>query len=68
MIDWVSVFSPDIRGIGYDTSTRKMYIDFKDGDATYEYCDVPENLYQQFVSASSVGHFYQQYIKDKYEC
>ena len=68
MIDWITVFSSDIRKIGYDTSTSRMYIDFADSDPYCEYCGVPVNLYHQFVSASSVGDFYRRYIKDQYEC
>ena len=68
MIDWISVFSSEIRKIGYDKSTSKMFIDFADSDPYCEYCGVSEQLYHQFVSASSVAHFYGQYIKDKYEC
>jgi len=67
MIEWVSVFSSEIRKIGYDSTVKKMYIDFEDSEPYYTYSDVPQNLYHQFVSASSVGHFYHQYIKDKFE-
>ena len=68
MIEWVSVFSSDIRKIGYDSSINILYIDFKDSDPYHTYCSVPQNLFHQFVSASSVGHFYRQYIKDKFDC
>jgi len=68
MVEWVSVLSSAIRQIGYDSTVNRMYIDFEDSDPYYTYCDVPQNLFHQFVSASSVGHFYQQYIKDKYTC
>lgn len=68
MIDWVNVVSSAIRKIGYDSSTNRMYIDFEDSDPYYTYCRVPENIFRSFVSARSVGSYYHQFIKDKYDC
>jgi len=68
MIEWVSVASTAIRKIGYDSTIQRMYIDFEDSDPYYTYCRVEESIFKQFISASSVGRFYHQYIKDKYDC
>ena len=68
MTEWVSVFSSGIRKIAYDANTKKMYIDFEDSDSPCTYCNVPQELYYQLVSASSVSFFYDQHIKDKYDC
>jgi hypothetical protein len=68
MIQWISVNSTAIRKIGYDPSTRQMYVDFEDSDPHYTYCGVPHHIFEQFVSARSVGRFYHQYIKDHYDC
>ena len=68
MIEQVSVFSSYIRKIAYDSTTNKLYIDFADNEPYCTYCSVSQNLYHQFVSASSVGHFYRQYIEGKYDC
>ena len=68
MIEWFTVFSSEIRKIGYDSTKNRMYIDFKDSDSHHTYCSVPQDLFHQFVSASSVEHFYHQYIKDQYDC
>nr|VFJ75486.1 MAG: KTSC domain-containing protein [Candidatus Kentron sp. FM] len=68
MIQWTSVSSTAIRKIGYEPSTRQMYIDFEDSDPYYTYCRVPQHVFEQFVSASSVGRFYHQHIKDQYDC
>jgi len=68
MVEWVSVRSTAIRKVGYDSNTNMMYIDFEDSDPYYTYCGVPENIFRQFVSASSVGRYYHQYIKDQYDC
>ncbi|MCW8908727.1 MAG: KTSC domain-containing protein [Sedimenticola sp.] len=68
MIQWTSVSSTAIRKIGYDPLTRKMYIDFEDSDPYYTFCNVPQHVVKQFISASSVGRFYHQHIKDQYDC
>lgn len=68
MTEWVNVRSSAIRKIGYDAGTSRMHIDFEDSDPFYTYCRVPEELFRRFVSARSVGRFYHQYVKDKYDC
>ncbi len=68
MTEWVPVSSTAIRKIGYDLSSKKMYIDFEDSDPYYTYCNVPETLFRQFLSSSSVGRFYHQYVKNQYNC
>jgi len=68
MIDWISVRSSAIRKIGYDSSSSRMYIDFEDSDPYYTYCRVPEDVFRSFVTARSVGSYYHQYIKDRYDC
>lgn len=68
MIEWVNVISSAIRKIGYDSTTNRMYIDFEDSDPYYTFCRVPETIFREFVSAISVGQYYHQNIKDKYDC
>lgn len=68
MTDWVTVSSTAIRRIGYDSDTMRMYIDFEDSDPVYTFCSVPEHVFQEFISARSVGQYYHRYIKDMYDC
>lgn len=68
MIEWVNVNSTAIRRIGYDALTMQMYIDFEDSAPYYTFCEVPEGVVRKFASASSVGKYYHQYIKDRYSC
>ncbi|WP_369128000.1 MULTISPECIES: KTSC domain-containing protein [unclassified Pseudoalteromonas] len=68
MINWINVRSSAIRKIGYDASISRMYIDFEDSDPYYNYCRVPEHVFQEFINANSVGRYYHAYIKDKYDC
>jgi hypothetical protein len=59
------VNSSAISEIGYDKNTMKMKITFK-GSGTYDYCGVPESVYEAFINASSIGSHYSKHIKDKY--
>lgn len=68
MVNWTNVRSSAIRKIGYDPITKRLYIDFEDSDPYYTFCRVPENVFRAFISANSVGQFYHQHIKDKYDC
>jgi len=68
MTEWINVRSTAIRKIGYDTQTRRMYIDFEDSDPVYTFCGVPEQIFREFVSARSVGQYYHHHIKDRYDC
>lgn len=63
----IPISSSAISHIGYDKNTKQMKITFK-GSGTYDYCGVPENVYNAFINASSIGSHYSKYIKDKYNC
>lgn len=58
-----SVVSTDILRVGYESGT--LHIQFKNG-ALYSYHNVPEHLYVNLISASSVGSFFHQHIKGRY--
>ena len=68
MVKWVSVNSTAIRRIGYDFDMSIMYIDFEGRESDMPYCDVPEELFREFVEARSVANFYNQFIKNVYAC
>lgn len=59
------VNSTNIAEIGYDQSTMTLEIVFHHG-GTYQYFDVPEVVYQELMSASSIGTFFHSNIKDSY--
>jgi hypothetical protein len=67
-MEWIHVRSSAIRRVAYDVGTNRMYIDLENSDPYYEYCGVPESIFQGLVSASSVGRYYNEYIKDRYDC
>lgn len=57
------VSSSNIVSAGYDAASETLEIEFKDG-AVYQYYNVGEHLYQQFVAAPSKGQFFNVYIKN----
>lgn len=68
MIEWVFVSSEAIRQVGHDPETKRMYIDFHHSILQYTFCGVPEEQFKEFINASSIGRFYHENIKDKYQC
>ena len=63
----VRVNSSAIVAIGYDEQTARMRIQFQQGHS-YDFCRVPPNVHADFMRAYSKGIYYNQYIKDRYQC
>jgi hypothetical protein len=63
----IPVKSSAITHIGHDENTSQMKITFKESK-TYDYCNVPKNIFEAFINASSIGKYYDRNIKDKYNC
>ena len=61
----IPVISSNISSIGYDEDTSTLEIEFHSG-AIYQYFDVPPNVYQGIIEASSIGQYFAQYIKGYY--
>lgn len=59
------VESSNISYIGYDYDTQELYITFIKGD-TYKYDNVPEQVFKEFLEASSVGKYYISNIRGQY--
>lgn len=66
-MDMVRVNSSAITAIGYDPATSRMKITFKQG-RTYDFCRVPSHVHQSFMNANSKGSYYDNFIKDRYQC
>lgn len=66
-MEMVKVRSSAIRAVGYDHSIRRMRITFEQGH-TYDFCEVPPDVHQALMSASSKGTYYNKHIKDRYSC
>ena len=61
----ILVSSSNIRSIGYDPQSALLEVEFTSGDL-YQYFDVPEHLYRQFLNSSSHGQFLNDNIRYNY--
>ncbi len=59
------VLSSEIEWIGYEQKRQMLQVEFIAG-GIYQYDRVPENLYQDFLSAPSHGRFFDEKIKGQY--
>ena len=50
--------------VGYDGDSMTLEIEFNNG--IYQYYDVPEDIFQELINASSIGSFIHQNIKNNY--
>jgi len=62
----IKVNSSTISEIGYDSSRQIMTVKFKSG-ATYEYLEVPQNIFDFVAEAESVGKALNAEVKGVYE-
>ena len=59
------VISSNVESVGYDEDSATLEIEFKNG-ATYQYFDVPENVFTELRDADSVGGYLAARIKGAY--
>lgn len=65
-MEWINTpESSNLERFGYDASTMVLQVDFKSG-GTYDYFDVPEQVFEGMKSATSKGSFLAQNIKGAY--
>jgi uncharacterized protein len=57
--------STNIASIGYDQETQTLEVEFIKG-SLYQYFDVPQVVYEDFVSADSKGKYLANKIKGNY--
>lgn len=57
-----SVESSNLASIGYDAESEILEIEFNHG-GIYQYFDVPENVYNELMSANSHGQYFDRNIK-----
>ena len=60
-----TVNSSNLRSVGYDRSTQTLEVEFNSG-GIYQYSQVPENIYNGLMDASSHGRYFNHAIKNKY--
>lgn len=66
-MDMQFVDSSNIERIGYDFNSSTLRIEFK-SNRTYDYSNVPENVFNELITASSIGGYHARNIKDLYPC
>lgn len=59
------VNSSNLRSVGYDSGSMILEIEFNSG-GVYQYLNVPTNIYEGLMSASSHGTYFHQFIKNVY--
>ena len=60
------VLSREIEWIGYEHKRNMLQVEFIVG-AIYQYDNVPEMVYQEFLTAPSHGRYFESNIKNKYQ-
>jgi hypothetical protein len=66
-MDMIRVISSAITAVGYDATTGRMKITFKQG-RTYDFCRVPSDVHHGLMTAGSKGSYFDRVIKDRYQC
>lgn len=59
------VVSSNLASVGYDPESQILEIEFNSG-RIYHYFNVPEHVYDDLLSAESIGKFFSAEIKDTY--
>lgn len=60
-----TVASSNVRSVGYDGPSQTLEVEFQNG-SVYQYYNVPENIYNEFMKAPSKGVFLNTYIRTQY--
>jgi len=60
----ISVSSSNLVSVGYDEDSSTLEVEFNSG--TYQYYDVPLYVYEELISAGSVGSYLHQNVKNTY--
>ena len=58
--------SSAIRRVAYNPKTQKMNVQFVGTGKQYTFVGVPEDVYDEFINASSAGEFFNDNIKNDY--
>ena len=59
------VTSTSIKSVGYDSGNKTLEVEFKAGKV-WQYQGVGESTFKQFISSGSLGAFFHQNIKGKF--
>jgi hypothetical protein len=59
------VLSKEIEWVGYEKNRNMLQVEFLTG-SVYQYDNVPEFVFYDFLNASSHGRFFETEVKNKY--
>jgi hypothetical protein len=65
-MNMISVRSSSIYAVGYDPDTRQLGIRFNNNPKTYTFYNVPFQIYNELMAASSKGRYYHTNIEGRY--
>jgi len=60
------VNSSNISDVGFDPSNSTLIVRFKNG-SYYQFDNVPERAYMNMIEATSVGKYFNSYIKNNFQ-
>jgi hypothetical protein len=61
-MDYVPVTSSHVAAVAYDSGSNTLGVRYSNG-SEYHYQGVPEEVYQGFFTASSIGQHLDQFVK-----
>ena len=61
----IPVTSSNLRSVGYDPNTRTLEVEFHSG-GIYQYSNVPSNIHDGLMNASSHGKYFIAYIRNSF--
>lgn len=64
-MDRIPVDSSNIAEIGYDPDSATLEVLFNN-ESLYQYFDVPETVYEEFLAADSKGKYFNANIRNSY--
>jgi hypothetical protein len=64
-VNMIPVTSSNLSAVGFDHTNNTLRIRFHNG--TYDYLNVPSQVYQGLMNASSKGSYHARNIKDVYQ-
>jgi hypothetical protein len=60
------VQSAAIRSVTYDEAAHRLRATFRGSGRTYEYEEVPQDVYDALIFADSIGAFFNAHIRDRF--
>lgn len=64
-MDRTPVSSSTVTSVGYDPDTLTLEVEYFSG-GTYQYMNVPQDVYNELMASSSVGSYLARNIKNLY--